>query len=173
MYVYAYHTANQETLYVGSTRHMLNRFQQHRKESPWMEHVTSITVWGPYEDSAGLLCEKIMVAKLQPPYNTNMADGFLYEDAPILHQEGITFDNYDAMKRYFLSLPTEPKRCTFYLPAEDHEALHILSHHSGETISETMQNLLRSAILEKAAEINHPDIYTEARNRLTKKKLRR
>ena len=170
MYVYAYHTANYETLYVGSTRHMLNRFQQHRKESAWMEQVCSITVWGPYEAAVGLLCEKVMVAKLQPPYNTNMADSFLHEDAPILHQEGITFDSYNAMKRYFHSLPSEPKRCTFYLPTEDYEALHILSHHSGEAISETMQTLLRSAILEKAAEINHPDIYTEARNRLIRTK---
>ena len=169
MYVYAYHTASQETLYIGSTRHVCGRFQQHKRENAWMEKVAYITVWGPYEEDEGLLCEKVLVAKEKPIHNTNMADGFRHKDAPILHQQGITFENYNAMKRYFHSLPTEPKRCTFFLLAEDYEALRILSHHCGEALSELTQNLLRDAILGKAAAICRPDIYGEARSRLAKK----
>lgn len=172
MYVYAYRTANHETLYVGSTRHVLNRFQQHRKESTWMEQVSSITVWGPYEDNEGLLCEKVLLSKEKPIHNINIAEGFWNEDAPILHQTGVSFKNYNVMKKYFHTLPDEPKRCTFYLLTEDYEALRILSHHCGESLSELTRNLLRDAILCKAAEIHRPDIYTEARNRLAKKKSR-
>ncbi len=173
MYVYAYHTTNRETLYIGSTRHVLGRFQQHKRENEWMGKVASITVWGPYEEDEGLFCEKVLVAKEKPIHNTNMADGFWNEDAPILHQEGITFKNYNTMKQYFNSLPTEPKRCTFYLLTEDYEALRILSHHCGEPLSELTRNLLRDAILSKAAEIHRPDIYTEAKDRLTRKRLKK
>lgn len=168
MYIYAYYDAEGNLLYIGSTRHMLNRFQQHKKENKWMSQAVSIAMWGPYNQHEGLLCEKVLIAQNNPLYNTNMADNYRYEDAPILYQKPITFENYDAMAQHFSKEPGALKRCTFYLLNEDDEALRWLSFYSGETISELVRTLLRKAILEKAKGIDHPNIYEEVRSHLRK-----
>lgn len=55
MYVYGYRNKNNEIIYVGSTQHMVERYQQHQHEDEWMSLVDSVTVWGPYSHTDRLL----------------------------------------------------------------------------------------------------------------------
>lgn len=167
MYVYAYYNNNREVLYVGSTQHVLNRFQTHKKDDWWMDEVASIKIWGPYNYDEGLVCEKVLISKLHPKYNKKIASGYYGKDAPILHHNGVWFENFDDAKEYFNRQPAELKRCTYYVLNEDDEALRWLCYYSGESISEMVREFLRKGILEKATKIGHPDIYEKARIRLT------
>lgn len=167
MYIYAYHNNGNEVIYVGSTKHVVNRFQIHQKKDPWMQEVGTITIWGPYNaPDEGALCERALVSALRPRYNTNLTT---YDvDAPILHQEGIHFSCLSDMKHYFKHLPDESNRYTFYLRNEVIEALRLLSFYDNENISDLADTLLYQGIEERAAAIGHPNIFEEARTRLSK-----
>ena len=168
MYIYAYHNNGNEVIYVGSTKHVVNRFQIHQKEDPWMQEVGTITIWGPYNaPDEGALCERALVSALRPRYNTNLT---AYEiDAPILHQDGMHFSGLSDMKHYFKHLPDENNRYTFYLRNEVIEALRLLSFYNNENISELAGTLLFQGIQEQAVAIGHSNIFEEARTRLLKK----
>ena len=173
MYVYAYYNAQKEIIYIGSSTNVLSRFRHHKSTDRWMEHVTQIQVWGPYDSSVGLHCEKALIAKVTPCYNTNMAYGYDGDDAPIFHQKGMLFTSYEEMKNHFSTLPKELVNCTFHLPAEDMEALRSLAFYSAQNISELVQEILHEAILRRAAKLNVPYIYEEASAILTKKQARK
>ena len=98
MYVYAYFNRNNKVLYVSSTRHILDRYQQHEREDEWMAQVNSITVCGPYSEKVGLHSEKVLIANLCPRYNLNRAENYINENALIVHEEGVSFQHFDAMK---------------------------------------------------------------------------
>ena len=168
MYVYAYHNTNNEVIYVGSSKHAVNRFQTHQKEDVWMQEVGAITVWGPYNDpDEGALCERALVSSLRPRYNTNLTTYKV--DAPILRQDGVRFKNLADMKKFFKNHPNESSRYTFCLPNDEIEALRLLSFYSDENISDLASALLRKGIQEMSAQLGHPDIFVEARGRLRKK----
>ena len=168
MYVYAYYNSENEVIYVGATKHVVNRFQTHQKEDPWMQEVDTITIWGPYNNpDEGALCERALVSTLHPRYNTNLTT---YEvDAPILHQDGTHFSGLSDMKKYFKHLPDETNRYTFYLRNVVIEAMRLLSFYDNENISDLASTLLCQGIQESAAAIGHPDIFGEARSRLLRK----
>ena len=167
MYVYAYYNNKNEVMYVGSSKHPVNRFQTHQKEDIWMQEVTSITIWGPYRDKdEGSLCERALVSALTPKYNINLTTYNV--DAPILHEQGTHFSNLSDMKKHFKQQPDVPSRYTLYLQNVDVEALRLLSFYDNENISELAGNILRRGIQEMATTIGHPDIFGEARSRLLK-----
>lgn len=166
MYVYGYRNKNNEIIYVGSTQHIVERYQQHQHEDEWMNLVDSITVWGPYSHADRLLYGKVLIAHHCPRFSVNIATDCVNANAPILYQEGNTFDNLNALKHYFKNLPGETKRCTYYLYNEEDEALRMLSFYCDEPISELVRSLLHQSILERAAAVGHPDIFDEACTRL-------
>ena len=168
MYVYAYHNTNNEVIYVGSSKHAVNRFQTHQKEDAWMQEVGAITVWGPYNDpNEGALCERALVSSLRPRYNTNLTTYKV--DAPILRQDGVRFKNLAEMKKYFKNRPDESNRYTCYLRNDEIEALRLLSFYSNENISELASAILRKGIQETANTMGRPDVFEEARSRLLRK----
>lgn len=168
MYIYAYHNMNNKTIYVGSSKHVVNRFQTHQKEDAWMQEVDSITVWGPYNDpDEGALCERALVSSLHPKYNTNLTN--YHVDAPILHQKGIHFVSFSEMKKYFKHQPDASNRYTFYLRNVEIEALRLLSFYNGENISALANTILHQGIQEKADADGHSNIFEEARSRLASK----
>lgn len=173
MYVYAYYNTEQEIIYVGSSTNVVARFRNHKCTDHWMKHVAGIRVWGPYDCSTGLLCEKALISKTNPCYNINMAYGHDDTDAPILHESGIMFAGYDKMKAYFSTLPKELVNCTFHLPIEDMEALRSLAFYSAQNISELVQEILHEAILKRATQLNVPHIYEEVYTILAKKQTRK
>ena len=166
MYVYAYFNKNNKVLYVGSTRHILGRYQQHECEDEWMSQVHSITVWGPYSEKDGLLSEKVLIANLCPRYNLNTADGYIGAEAPVVHEDGVSFQHFNAMKHHFKTLPGETKRCTYYIYNEEDEALRILSFYYDKPISEIVRTILHNGILKMAEDINLPNIFDIASQRL-------
>ena len=138
-----------------------------------MREVASVKLWGPYDDGVGDTCEKVMISRLDPPYNINSSQyEYRHSDAPVLHEEPLTFDGYDALKKYFHTLPDERISVTFTLPAEDKEVLDLLTFYCHENKSALVQELLHDALMKRAIDVGRPDIYAEAHTILLRHRTR-
>lgn len=165
MYVYCYFSEDGKPLYVGSTRHVLERFRQHKHNEPWMKNVARVVVRGPYPEEEVLDFEKKYIAEEQPLFNVNslITDGEFPQEDPY---DVLKFDTVSDFESHFLVHSGAYQRATYYLRIEDLEALRMLCYYRDDEISSTVREALEIGIDALAKQLGHENIYTEARERV-------
>ena len=166
MYVYFYYAEDGNLLYIGSTKDVLMRFQQHKESECWMGSVHSITVKGEYDIEDALYFEKYYIAKAKPVYNVKSVYSIIgnentVDEAPELH-----FSTVESFISYYSARPEMLHRATYYLRKVDIEAMNILKYYTGDDLVDIAPKAFEIGIKEIIKELGYTDIYDTAYDRV-------
>ena len=167
MYIYSYFAIDGTPLYVGSTGQVLQRFRQHQREDAWMANIATITVRGPYPGKLVDEFERMYVSKLHPAYNSNL---LYYNDCSDFYDDTDvrSFSSVTEFVEYYTLCPDTYQRGTYYLRSEDLEAIRLLCFYTHSEKSALVRDALKIGLTEIGKEINHENIYGEARRMVCK-----
>ena len=166
MYVYFYYGEDNRLLYVGSTKDVLIRFQQHKSMDYWMDSVHSITIRGEYEVEDALYFEKYYIAKEKPVYNKQSVYSIIGNKDMVDDAHEHHFSSIESFVSYYSAKPDMLHRATYYLRKIDIEAMNILKYHTGEDLIEIAPKAFEIGIKEIINELGYDDIYEEAYDRV-------
>ena len=169
MYIYFYRDKDHELIYVGSTCDVLQRFYQHQNSDGWMKEVSGVTIRGPYNGDECLEFEKLYISHFKPLYNKQSMDYKEHLDFRDVSSSW-TFNSIDEFIDFYSAKPDSLQRSTYYLRLEDIEVLRILRFLYHEDASALVRTALGIGFAKLARNIDHADIYQEARHNIRGRK---